>query len=139
MLQSILFAATYNNYQPVPLGGLVQYGAVGAVLTDGNGLAVVDTNSNDYQQYPQYQNGVMSGVLFVNLSDALCPGNPSPAAYCANQANSASVYYVWQTGPASYSQFAALKFSYLGDHLIKKAPIVRDHYDTIRIAAQEIL
>ena len=104
-------AATYNNYQPVLLGGLVQYSAVGAILTDGNGLAVVDTNSNDYQQYPQYQNGVMSGVLFVNLSDALCPGNPSPAAYCANQANSASVYYVWQTGPASYSQFAALKNS----------------------------
>jgi hypothetical protein len=41
----------------------------------------------------------------------LCPGNSSPAAYCANQANSASVYYVWQTGPASYSQFAALKDS----------------------------
>ena len=104
-------AATYNNFQPLLLGGLVQYSVVGAILTDGNGLSVVDTNSNDYQQYPQYQNGVMSGVLFINLSDALCPGNASPAAYCANQANSASSYYVWQTGPASYSQFAAVKDS----------------------------
>jgi len=106
-------AATYNNFQPVLLGGLIQYSVVGAVLTDGSALAVVDTNSSDYQQspQPQYQNGVMSGVLFVNLSDALCPGNASPAAYCANQANSASIYYVWQTGPGSYNQFAALKDS----------------------------
>jgi hypothetical protein len=71
-----------------------------------------DEGSLDQQwPQPQYQNGVMSGVLFVNLSDALCPGNASPATYCANQANSASVYYVWQTGPGSYNQFAALKDS----------------------------
>jgi hypothetical protein len=106
-------AATYNNFQPVLLSGLVQYSVVGAVLTDGNGLTVVDTNSSDYQQspQPQYQNGVMSGALFANPSDALCPGNASPATYCASQANSASVYYVWQTGPGSYNQFAALKDS----------------------------
>jgi hypothetical protein len=102
-------AATYNNYQPVLAGGLVQYSVVGGIVTDDNGLTVVDTNSNDYQQYPQYQNGVMSGVLFANLSDALCPVATTPATYCANQANSASVYYVWQTGSASYSQFAAVK------------------------------
>jgi hypothetical protein len=102
---------TYNNFQPVLLGALIQYSVAGAILTDGNGQAVVDTNSNDYQQYPQYQNGVMSGVLFGNPSDALCPDNASPADYCANQASSASVYYVWQTGPASYSQFAAVKDS----------------------------
>lgn len=102
-------AATYNNFQPLLQSGLVQYSVVGGILTDGAGLTVVDTNPNDYQQYPQYQNGVLSGVLFATLSDAVCPGNAAPATYCANQANLASVYYTWQTGPASYSQFAALK------------------------------
>jgi hypothetical protein len=65
-------AATYNNFQPVLVGGFIQYSVVGAVLTNGGGPAVVDTNSNDYQEYPQYQNGVMSGILFVNPSDPLC-------------------------------------------------------------------
>jgi hypothetical protein len=104
-------AATYNNFQPVLISGLTQYSVAGAILTDGNGQAVVDTNSNDYAQYPQYQNGVMSGVLFVNPGDALCPDHAVPSDYCANQASLASVYYVWQTGPGSYSQFAAVKDS----------------------------
>jgi len=54
---------------------------------------------------------VMSGRLFANLSDAVCPDNATPANYCDYQVNSASVYYVWQTGPGSYNQFAAVKDS----------------------------
>ncbi len=102
-------AATYNSFQPLPPSGLVQYSASGAVLTDGNSQAVIDTNANDYQPYPQYQNGVMSGVLFTSLSDAVCPDGANPPDYCANQASFADVYYVWQTGPSAYNQFAAVK------------------------------
>lgn len=104
-------AATYNNFQPVLAAALTPYSLAGAVLTDSNGHAVIDTNASDYAQYPQYQNGIMSGVLFASPSDAICPDNASPADYCANQASLGSVYYVWQTGPASYDQFAAVKDS----------------------------
>jgi hypothetical protein len=103
-------ASTYNSYQPVLAANVAQYSVSGAVLTDGMGQAVVDTNPSDYQNYPQYQSGVMSGNLFASLADAVCPDNASPADYCGYMVNNlASVYYVWQTGPSPWSQFAALK------------------------------
>jgi hypothetical protein len=115
-------AATFNNFQPVLAAALTQYSLAGAVLTDGNGQAVVATNASDYAQYPQYQNGIMSGVLFANPGDAACPDHAVPTDYCANQASLASVYYVWQTGPASYDQFAAVKDS-SGDFVQFDAPL----------------
>ena len=81
------------------------------MLTDASQLAVIDTNASDYQSSSQYQNGIMSGRLFGALSDAQCPGSANPANYCDYQVNSAAVYYVWQTGPGSWNQFAALKDS----------------------------
>jgi len=104
-------AGTYNNFMPVVASGLTSYSLANAVLTDGAGKSVTDTNSDDYQSSQQYQNGVMSGRLFANLSDAVCPDNATPADYCDFQVNSADVYYVWQTGPGSYNQFAAVKNS----------------------------
>jgi hypothetical protein len=104
-------ASTYNNYMPVQAAGLASYSVANAVLTDGAAQPVTDTNQDDYQSAQQYQNGVMSGRLFANLGDAVCPDNASPANYCDYQVNSANVYYVWQTGPGSYNQFAAVKDS----------------------------
>ena len=104
-------ASTYNNFQPTPAAGITSYAVANAVLTDGSGQAVADTNADDYQSAQQYQNGVMSGRLFANLSEAVCPDNATPANYCDYQVNSASVYYVWQTGPGSFNQFAAVKDS----------------------------
>ncbi len=92
-------------------GGLTTYGAANAVLTDSAGQPVVDTNPDHFQSAQQYQNGVMSGRLFANLSDAVCPDNATPADYCDYQVNSAGVYYVWQTGPGNFNQFAAIKDS----------------------------
>jgi hypothetical protein len=108
-IQSPYAGATYNNFQPLLAGGLALYNVSGAVLSDATGQLVVDTNPEDYQSQQQYRNGVMSGRLFANLSDAQCPDNANPADYCDYQVNSASVYYVWQTGSSSWSQFAAIK------------------------------
>jgi len=102
---------TNNNFSPVSAGGLTTYGIANGVLTDSAGQPVVDTNPDDFQSAQQYQNGVMSGRLFANLSDAICPDNATPADYCDYQVNSASVYYMWQTGPGNFNQFAAIKDS----------------------------
>ncbi len=104
-------ADTNNNFAPVLAAGLTSYSTANAVLTDSAGQPVTDTNSDDFQSAQQYQNGVMSGRLFANLSDAVCPDNANPADYCDYQVNSASVYYVWQTGPGNFNQFAAIKDS----------------------------
>ena len=104
-------AGTSNNFAPVSAAGLTSYSTVNAVLTDSAGQAVTDTNTDDFQSTQQYQNGVMSGRLFASLGDAVCPDNATPADYCDYQVNSASVYYVWQTGPGNFNQFAAIKDS----------------------------
>jgi len=107
---SPFIASSNNNTQPVAAANVIQYTVSGAVLIDANNQAVVDTNPNDYQNYPQYQPGVMSGTLFANLSDAVCPDNANPPDYCGWMVNNqAGVYYVWQTGASSWDQFAALK------------------------------
>ena len=104
-------AGTNNHFAPVSAAGLTTYTTANAVLTDSAAQPVVDTNPDDFQAAQQYQNGVMSGRLFANLSDAVCPDNATPADYCDYQVNSASVYYMWQTGPGNFNQFAAIKDS----------------------------
>jgi len=104
-------AGTNNHFAPVSAGGLTTYTIANAVLTDSAGQPVVDTDPGDFQSAQQYQNGVMSGRLFADLSDAVCPDNAAPEDYCDYQVNSASVYYMWQTGPGNFNQFAAIKDS----------------------------
>jgi hypothetical protein len=97
--------ATFNSWQPTATP--VQYSLSGNVLLDGTSTSVVFTDTNAYQQYPQYQNGVMSGRLVADLSAAQC--NTNPVQYCDWTMNNAGVYYQWQTGPNSWDQFTALK------------------------------
>ncbi len=112
-------AGTFNNFQPVQT--LTSYSVdANALLNDGS-AAVVDTNAGDYQSSPQYQNGVMSGRLFVNPADAQC--NANPVQYCDWAVNSASVYYVWQTGPNNWDQFSAVKDSNTGVFVHFDAPL----------------
>lgn len=103
-------SATFNSWQPTTTP--VSYTLSGNVLVDGSSASVVDTSAADYQNSPQYQNGVMSGRLVENLSDAQCGvdagNNP---LYCDWKMGSASVYYQWQTGPNSWDQFSAVKDS----------------------------
>ncbi len=103
--------ATYNNWNPVPAGSVASYTVdANATLSDPSPAAVTFTNATAYQQYPQYQNGVQSGRLFANLSEADCSANGT-TQYCAYLVNSAAVYYVWETGPNSWNQFTAVKDS----------------------------
>lgn len=103
--------STFNSMQPTMTP--VSYGLNGNVLTGGDGSsnAIIDTDSNAYQQFAQYQNGVMSGHLVANLSDAQCGSDPNSQQpqYCDWTMASASVYYQWQTGPNSWNQFSAVK------------------------------
>jgi hypothetical protein len=109
-------SSTYNNYQPST--SPTSYTLSGNVLTGGDGTtnAVIDTDANAYQQaaqYPnggQYQNGVMSGHLVANLSDAQCgtDAQTNQPQYCDWVAASAPVYYQWQTGPNPWNQFTAV-------------------------------
>jgi len=99
------------SFQPVVDADVVTYSLdSNAQLTGGDGgtNAAVFTDASAYQQFPQYQNGVMSGKLFTDKTFALCNSNQ----YCDWAVNStADVYYQWQTGPNTWNQFAAVKDS----------------------------
>jgi hypothetical protein len=104
-------SATFDAYQPTTAP--VSYGLNGNVLTGGDSTSnpVIYANANAYQRFPQYQNGVMSGHLVANLSDAQCGTDQNSGApqYCDWKMASAPVYYQWQTGPNSWNGFAALE------------------------------
>lgn len=102
-------SSTYNNFQPS--SGAVSYAVdTSGTLVDSNQTQVVDTTASDYQNYPQYQQGVMSGRLVGNLTDLQCGTNGGQPQYCdwVAQGN-AQVYYQWQTGPNTWDQFTAVK------------------------------
>jgi hypothetical protein len=100
---------TFQQYQPIATP--VSYQLSGNVLVGGDGNPVIYADATAYQQYQQYQNGVMSGHLVANLSDAQCGTDPntSQPQYCDWKVSSAPVYYQWQTGPNSWNHFSALK------------------------------
>jgi hypothetical protein len=70
---------------------------------------VLNADSESLQQSPQFRNGLRTGKLFVNLSDAEC--DVGSATYCEWRVNNLDVYYQWETGPNQYNQFAAVKDS----------------------------
>lgn len=106
--QSPFDSTTFNNWQPSST--YITYGAdtASAVLTTG-GQPVVYTDKNAYQSHPEYQSGVRSGRLFTNLTDAQCGSTNGNTVYCDYKVNDADVYYVWETGPNNWNQFAAVK------------------------------
>ncbi|MFL6605512.1 MAG: hypothetical protein ACJ8R9_29830 [Steroidobacteraceae bacterium] len=113
-------SGTYNSWQPTTAP--VTYALSGNVLIYLS-APVVDTAAADYQGSQMYQNGVMSGRLVENLTDAQCGtdqnGNPQ---YCDWKMAAANVYYQWQTGPNSWDQFTAIKGSN-GDFVHFEAPL----------------
>jgi len=102
--QSPFDSTTFNNWNPSAT--YITYDAdktAGVLDTGGN--AVVASNTSGYQQHPQYMNGVRSGRLFTDPNTVTCNGN----MYCDYKANDLDVYYVWETGPNNWNQFAAVK------------------------------
>jgi hypothetical protein len=104
-------SATANNWQPTALGNVVTYqlDSTTALLNDAANQAVTFTDANAYNQHPQYQNGIRSGRLFPTLAAAECSNGSG--TYCDAKVNDLDVYYQWETGANSYSQFAAVKDS----------------------------
>jgi hypothetical protein len=101
--------ATANNWNPTVPQDVVAFTTdpVAVTLRDATGQPVVLTGA--VQLPPQFQNGLRSGRLFVNLADAEC--SPGSLTYCDSKVSSLDVYYGWETGPNSYNQFAAVKDS----------------------------
>jgi hypothetical protein len=112
-LASSPFAAgTANNFQPTPPANVVDYtsDAATALLRDAAAAPVVlDVDRETLESSPQFRNGLRTGKLFVNLSDAEC--SLASGTYCDWRVNDLDVYYQWETGPQPYSQFAAVKDS----------------------------
>jgi len=102
-------ASTVNNFQPTLAANVVDYSsdAATALLIDGAAAPVVLNASRDALDGSQYRNGVRTGKLFVNLSDAEC--DVGSGTYCEWRVNSLDVYYQWETGVQPYNQFAAVK------------------------------
>ncbi len=88
-------SATYITYTSDTTAGVMKT----------NGNAVTATDMNTFQQYPQYQGGVRSGRLVTDPNSLLCGDN----VYCDYKANDQDVYYMWETGPNNWNQFAAIK------------------------------
>jgi hypothetical protein len=104
-------AATANNFQPTLAANVVDYtsNAATALLLDGAAAPVVMNASRDALDGSQFRNGVRTGKLFVNLSDAEC--DVGSGTYCEWRVNNLDVYYQWETGVQPYNQFAAVKDS----------------------------
>jgi len=115
-------ASSFGNWQPTPAASVVTYGtdAATATLRDNANAAVAYGSTDDYRQHPMYANGVMSGRLFTQLSDAEC--SLGSGTYCDWRVNDAEVYYQWQTGPNPWNQFAAVKDS-SGNFVTFDAPL----------------
>jgi hypothetical protein len=101
---------SFNNWNPTT--AYVTYTADtqnGVLTSGGQPAAAVLTDATAYQQAPQYQGGVRSGPLVDDLTSVQCPGDTSH--YCSSVANNLTHYYVWETGPNSFNQFAGIKDS----------------------------
>jgi hypothetical protein len=101
--------ATYNSWMPTTTTITYTGDATNAVINDESGHAPVASDRQAFQsnQNPAYQYGLRSGRMFTDLQAAQCPGNPN--TLCDSQVGSMDVYYVWETGPNSWNQFAAVK------------------------------
>jgi hypothetical protein len=121
-MASPFVASSYNNWQPTLGASVVAYGtdAATATLRDDADDVVAFGDADAYRDHPQYQFGVRSGRLFIQLADAEC--DVGSGTYCDWKVNSADVYYQWETGPNPWNQFAAVKDS-SGDFVTFDAPL----------------
>lgn len=108
-LQSPFAGATFNNWSPTNFSAVVTYSSdsAQALLLDEASQPVTFVDAEAYAGHQQYQYGVRSGRLFTSLEAAEC--SVGSATYCDAKVNGLEVYYQWETGANSFSQFAAVK------------------------------
>lgn len=100
------YGASFNNFAATASAGVTTYSASAGVLADPTGSVIAVTNPASAR--PDYAAGVATGRLFTTLSDALC--DPAvPGQYCDYRVSALPDYYVWQTGPQPWNQFAGLR------------------------------
>jgi len=104
--ESPFATGTYNHWGPAASYVSYTTDAASVALLSG-GQPVAFTDAEAYQQRPQHQWGVRSGRLFTNPTDAQC----ELGQYCDYKINDLEVYYVWETGPNSWNQFAGVRDS----------------------------
>jgi hypothetical protein len=103
--ESPFAAGTHSNWGPIASYVSYSVDSTNAALVS-DGQPVVFTDAEAYRQRPQYQWGVRSGRLFTNPTDAQCD-----SGYCDYKINDLEVYYVWETGPNHWNQFAGVRDS----------------------------
>jgi len=96
-----------SNYMPTVAGNVVNYTTSNGVLIDANAAAVTMTDANALQMFPQFSQGIRSGHLVADVSSIAC--DDPVDSYCDYKASNLTDYYVWETGPNSWNQFAAVK------------------------------
>ena len=112
-------ASTYNNWMPT--ANVVSYTTDATVLLNDNmGQSVTLADADAFHASPQYRYGLRSGKLFPVLAEAECFAGSG--TYCDSKVNDLEVYYQWETGPDSHSQFAAVKDAQ-GEFLEFDAPL----------------
>ena len=114
-------ASTFNNWMPTAAVAVVNYSSDATVLLkDGLGQPVTLADAGAMRESQQYRFGLRSGKLFTDLAAAQCM--PGSGTYCDSKVNDQEVYYQWETGPESFSQFAAVKNSQ-GEFVTFDAPL----------------
>lgn len=96
-----------GNWAPTAAGNVVSYTTSDGLLTDASAAAVTMTDSGVLEMFPHYHHGIRSGRLFTELAATEC--EPSSATYCDHKVFNLDTYYVWETGPNAWNQFAAVK------------------------------
>lgn len=113
-------AASFNNWQPSMSAFVYSTDADAAMLLDASSAAVAFTDRDALQMHPEYRWGVRSGRLFTDLAAAEC--EPGSGTYCEFKVNTLDVYYVWETGPNPWNQFAGVKDA-AGEFVAFDAPL----------------
>lgn len=91
-------------FQWAPVSSSVQYTLTDGTLSFG-GQPVVATSGLDSR--PEYQHGLRSGRLFTSADRAALACGESQL--CDSKTEDLDTYYVWETGPNPWNQFAGLK------------------------------
>jgi hypothetical protein len=101
-------ANTFQNFMPTAAGNEVVYGTDAATVTLRDNVdAAVVLDDGEALRERGYAFGLRSGRLFTNLAAAEC--SPGSNTYCDWKVSGHDTYYVWETGPSSWNQFAAVK------------------------------
>ncbi len=99
----------FNNWMPTVANDVMSYTTAEGLLIDEDAAPVLLEDDSTLDTYPQsqYMHGLRSGRLFETLADAECA--PDSQTYCDFKIHNLETYYIWETGPNSWNQFAAAR------------------------------